>query len=76
MQVTTIRVRRAAKINTGNYENTDISYEFEAAVSVDEDLSAAVLNLTSKCDEALRNKIDEVELGTRKVQSKAKRFGV
>lgn len=72
---TIVRVRRAVKVSTGNYENTDISIELEETCS-SEGLDFTVNALTNYAKNYLREQIDEIELGKRKVVSKASRFGL
>ena len=76
LNITKVAVRRAAKINTGNYENTDVSVELEASVGVTDnvvevEVERALMDMT---DEMLAEKIDAVELGDRRAKSKANRF--
>ena len=71
-------IRRAAKISTGNYENTDVSVEisedYNDAIGLTE--PEHIASIIARADTALKRKIDEIELGKRESQSKAKRFGV
>jgi hypothetical protein len=76
MQVTKITVSRAVKINTGNYENTDVGITLEASVQQDESVLNAAKDLIALTEPILRDKIDDIELGKRKAQSKASRYGV
>lgn len=76
MKIISVTIRRAAKVSTGNYENTDIEitlvaevHEGEAALSVAEDL-------TSTANAFLKQKIDDIEQGKRELKFKAHRFGV
>lgn len=82
-QVTSITIKRACKINLGNYENTDIGVELSANVGEGESVNLTALALVNTtqalvnaCDEILKAKIDAIELGERKAKSKAVRFGV
>lgn len=83
MPATRYKVKRCAKINLGNYENTDIHVEIEedALISRD-DISPEVAEqnhlaaLLERADKALANKIDAIELREMKAKSKASRFGV
>lgn len=74
MQVKKVSVKRSAKINTGNYENTDVSVELEASVSSNEDVFDVERDLMEMADEMLAEKIDAIELGERRAASKANRF--
>lgn len=74
MRVSRIAVTRSAKINTGNYENTDVTVSLEAELDVGEDASASCTRLMGMADDMLGDKIDEIELGERKAKSKAVRF--
>lgn len=76
MNITSITVRREAKINTGNYENTTVSVELTASVGDGETYAEVATRLVEACDILIRNKVDDIELGKRKAESKAKRFGV
>lgn len=69
----TVTIRRAAKINIGNYENTDV--EVTLAGEFD-DAETGVSILKEKTARVLSELIDEVELKTTKSKSKAGRFGV
>lgn len=74
LNITKVAVRRAAKINTGNYENTDVSVELEASVGVTDNVVEVERALMDMADEMLAEKIDAVELGDRRAKSKANRF--
>lgn len=74
MKIEKVSVRRAAKINTGNYENTDVAVELEAKVGLNDDVVEVERALMDLADEMLAEKIDAIELGERKALSKAKRF--
>jgi len=74
LNITKVAVRRAAKINTGNYENTDVSVELEASVGVTDNVIEVERALMDMADEMLAEKIDAVELGDRRAKSKANRF--
>jgi subtilase family serine protease len=76
MRISKIAVRRAAKVNTGNYENTDVEVSLEATLDVGESATTAYYQLTATADALVREKVDEIELGKRKVASKAGRFGI
>lgn len=75
MRVTKVAVKRAAKINVGNYENTDVSVELEAEVGSMENALDVERALMEMADEMLAEKVDAIELGDRRAKSKAKRFG-
>jgi len=75
MRITKVAVKRSAKINTGNYENTDISVELEASVNVGEDELEVQRALMKLADSMLAEKIDDIELGAQRAKSKASRFG-
>lgn len=75
MRVTKVAVKRAAKINVGNYENTDVSVELEAEVGSMENALDVERALMEMADEMLAEKVDAIELGDRRSKSKAKRFG-
>jgi len=74
LNITKVAVRRAAKINTGNYENTDVSVELEASVGLTDNVIEVERALMDLADEMLAEKIDAVELGDRRAKSKANRF--
>lgn len=74
LNITKVAVRRAAKINTGNYENTDVSVELEASVGVTDNVVEVERALMDMADEMLAEKIDAVEVGDRRAKSKANRF--
>ena len=74
MRIDKVAVKRSAKINTGNYENTDVSVELEAKVGVNEDVVEVERALMDLADEMLAEKIDAIELGERRAKSKASRF--
>lgn len=76
MRVSEITVRRAAKVSTGDYENTDVEVTLKGVLDLGDSAVSAYDELTTMADAMVRNKIDEIELGKRKVQSKAGRFGV
>lgn len=76
MRVTKISVRRSAKINTGNYENTDVEVTLEAQLGVDDTVDGAFRALGGVADALVREKVDDIEMGKRKVASKAGRFGI
>lgn len=75
---TRLTVRRAAKISTAQYENTtveiELSEDWNEAMGFTE--SQALESLISRCDAALKRKIDEIELGKIQSKSRASRFGV
>ncbi len=73
---TQVTVRRAIKINVGNYENTDTAIEISATVLDNESYNLIAKAMLAQCDEILRDKCDEIELGKRKATSKAGRFGI
>lgn len=77
MRVNSVKIVREAKISVAQYENTLVRIELEAQVDYGngETIESVSQALTTKCDVYLRDKIDEIELGKRKVQSKANRFG-
>jgi hypothetical protein len=72
----TITVRRAAKINTGNYENTDVFVELVSDVPTSHTYEDVADSLLRQADTILKKKIDDIELGKREAKSKAGRFGV
>lgn len=69
----TVTIRRAAKINIGNYENTDV--EVTLTREFDDAENGATI-LKEKTAKILAELVDEVELKTTKSKSKAGRFGV
>jgi hypothetical protein len=69
----TVTVSRSAKINIGNYENTDVGVELSAQF---EDISMGLATLSVSADTYLRQRVDEIELSLKKDKSKAARFGV
>lgn len=73
-----LTVRRAAKINLGNYENTDIAVELEVDISNETaiPLETHFEHTLAEVNKLLRNAVDQVELGNVKAKSKAARFGV
>lgn len=73
-----VSVKRSVKINTGNYENTDLCVEIEDDVRerYGETPEDAIKRLMLIAEGALREKVDDIELGERKDKSKAKRFGL
>lgn len=76
MNITSVRIRRAVKVNLGNYENTDIIMELESPVTATDNIQVIAAELTAEINTYLRNAVDEIELGKRKSESKAKRFGL
>lgn len=76
MRVTKLAVRRAVKINTGSYENTDIEVAIEAAVDAGDNVGQAYADLMATADNMVREKVDEIEIGKRRTASKAGRFGL
>lgn len=75
MRVTKVAVKRSAKINVGNYENTDVSVELEAEVGTMENAYDVEKALMDMADEMLADKVDTIEMGDRRAKSKARRFG-
>lgn len=69
----TVTISRSAKINIGNYENTDVGVELSAQF---EDVSAGLATLSAAADTYLRQRVNEIELSLKKDKSKAARFGV
>ena len=69
----TVTIRRAAKINIGNYENTDVEITLSGEF---DDAETGATILKEKTARVLSELIDEVELKTTKSKSKAGRFGV
>ena len=69
-------VRRAAKISTGQYENTDVSIEITEDGIEGLAESEHLDGLIKRCDDAIKRKVDEIEFGQIKSKSKAGRFGV
>lgn len=76
MYVNGISVRRAAKIKTGNYENTDVEVTVDAVLDVGDNVQAVQAHVMAIADGIIREKVDEIEIGKRREQSKAGRFGV
>jgi hypothetical protein len=76
MATRTLKIRRAAKISTGNYENTDVAIELDMFFD-DITSSKAVFDaLSTEVDNLLKEAIDKIELGAINAKSKANRFGV
>ena len=76
MRISKMTVGRSAKVNTGNYENTDIHVVLEATLDPTDDATVSYHMLMANADALLKHKVDEIELGVAKVKSKAGRFGV
>jgi hypothetical protein len=77
--ITVVRIKKAVKVSTGNYENTDISMELESTIPIEDaekKIDAAVKEMTDYINTYLKNAVDEIELGKRKSESKARRFGL
>jgi hypothetical protein len=68
-----ITVSRSAKINLGNYENTDVGVEVSGEF---EDYEAGFYLLSTMAKTKLKDLIDDIELKNVKSKSKADRFGV
>lgn len=68
-----VTIRRAAKINIGNYENTVVEITLTREFNDPENGAAILKAETAKI---LYDLIDEVELKTTKSKLKAGRFGV
>ena len=67
---------RSATINLGNYESTKIEISVVAEFDKGDNVDGAYEELVNQVDNALKQKIDDIELGKREAKSKAKRFGV
>ncbi len=71
----TLTLRRAAKINIGNYENTDVEVTLSVDVQYTSSLTESFKSLSDQVNDLLKMEVDRVELGQVKSKSKAARFG-
>ncbi len=71
----TLTLRRAAKINIGNYENTDVEVTLSVDVQYTSSLTESFKSLSDQVNDLLKMEVDRVDLGQVKSKSKAARFG-
>jgi len=79
MNITTITVTRAAKVNLGNYENVDISVTMTAQVDEDAAQKDPISNASAVSElvgAALRVELEELLTRIGKSPAAASRFGV
>ncbi len=76
MQVKEMTVRRSVKINTGNYENTDVDVSLSVTIEKGEDASTVYQTIAQNVRDLVSAEVDAIELGQRTAKSKASRFGV
>ena len=67
---------RTATVNLGNYESTRVEVSQTVEVDARSDANTAWNDLVADVDATLAEKIDDIELGVKKANSRASRFGV
>ena len=71
-----VEVRKEVLVSTGQYENVRLAYAISRDVGADQTAAAVAATVTVEVNAYLRQEVDAIEFGKRKIDSKAGRFGI